>query len=90
MGLGVDSFDSAWMLPVFQAPFSADELTENLPNSSSPHVASLAPDLFVSFELNSSCFTSLLSNSYGHLRIQLFDQLHALSKKLLSRSRTGF
>jgi hypothetical protein len=39
MGLGVDSFDSGWMLPVFQAPFSADELTENLPNSSSPLVA---------------------------------------------------
>jgi hypothetical protein len=38
------------VLPVFQVSLSVGELTENLPNSSSPLVASLAPDVFVSSE----------------------------------------
>ena len=50
MGLGVNSLDSSVVLPVFQVPCSVGELTENLPNSSSPLVLSLAPDVFVSSE----------------------------------------
>lgn len=53
MGLGVNSFDSGLVLPVFQVSPSVGELTENLPNSSSPLVASLAPDVFVSSESSS-------------------------------------
>jgi hypothetical protein len=50
MGLGVNSFDSGMVSPVFQVPPSVGELTENLPNSS---VVSLAPDVFVSAESSS-------------------------------------
>jgi hypothetical protein len=53
MGLGVNSLDSSVVLPVFQASRPIGELTEDLPNSSSPLVASLAPDVFVSSESSS-------------------------------------
>jgi len=53
MGLGVNSLDSSVVLPVFQVSHPVGELTENLPNSFSPLVASLAPDVFVSSESSS-------------------------------------
>lgn len=53
MGLGVSSFDSGLVLPVFQAPLPVGESTENMSNSSFPLVASLAPDVFVSSESSS-------------------------------------